>query len=373
MTIDYLDSLTDRSAQLDEQKADYRVRACDLTLNPNNGHLVLAANPLPYDDSEISRFGRIGAVRQTRELELTDTATLQLHSKLGQAHFGRGSNKTLPTEYLGKFPNDLYASILNWTLGKSDGAWKIRACEDSCRAVLDSGYPRIWNTEVLRQLRRALDKGLEGDYSTSGLNAQRSFVSADELFIRLWWQGSGTGNYRIGIAIGNGEIGNRTFSGYPCVQRHSCENSIMTTQISTLTGQESSFRLVHYRGASANAMMIQFYAALPGLIGASAVLINRMIEAEAIALPNFHQILNGLAVEHGWKPDLLDRVQEGTEGQRTLAGVVNGISFAAHEYASLTEPERASMELLSGDYLFAKPQDWTRLARQGEERKRIRA
>ena len=57
------------------------------------------------------------------------------------------------------------------------------------------------------------------------------------------------------------------------------------TDVSALTGEKAGFQMVHYRGASAEAMMTQFYAQLPALLNASAALINRMIEAETCSSP----------------------------------------------------------------------------------------
>ncbi len=130
--------------------------------------------------------------------------------------------------------------------------------------------------------------------------------------------------------------------------------------------------MVHYRGASAEAMMTQFYAQLPALLNASAALINKMIAAESVQIPDFRQVLDGLMIEHGWKKDFLEVVDEGTEGQRTLAGLVNGITYAAHVHRDTANPQSLELETLGGHYLLAQPSVFQRLAVQGSGQ-RVRA
>ena len=363
-------SLIATSTRYDQSKTDFRVAARDLHFDPD-AHLVVLAPPLPYDDGTFARERLrflskppVGCVAA-----MTDHATAQLYDKLGPAHYGKGSAKSLPSDYLSKFPAERRADILNWTLARSPARWKVRLYEDTCRAVLDGDYPRVWNSEVLRQLERVLRdrSGLDG------LQLDRPFVSPDECFLRLWWDGAGTGNYRIGALFGNSEIGTRKFTGVPMIRRTSCANSIVVGDVSALTGQKAGFQLVHYRGASAEAMMTQFYAQLPALLNASAALINKMIEAEDVLIPDFRQVLDGLMIEHGWKKDFLEVVDAGTEGQRTLAGLVNGITYAAHVHADTSNPAALELETLAGNYLLAAPVVFRHLAEQGGRGKRVRA
>ena len=363
-------SLIETSERYDQQKTDFRIRARDLRFD-SDGQLVVLAPPLPYDDGIYAqqRLRWLSQPKVERTAGMTDHAVSQLHNKLGPAHYGRGSNRTLPTDYLAKFPPAMRADILNWTLERSPSTWKVRLYEDRCRAVLDGDYPRVWNTEVLRQLARVLrDRG-----GLEDLQVDRPFVSPDEFFLRLWWSGAGTGNYRIGATFGNSETGTRTFMGVPMIRRTSCANSIVVTDTSALTGQKAGFQMVHYRGASAEAMMTQFYAQLPALMNASAALINRMIAAESVVIPDFRQVLDGLMIEHGWKQDFLEVVDEGTEGQRTQAGLVNGITYAAHAHRDTANPQSLELETLGGRYLLANPSVFQRLAVQGSRAKRIRA
>ena len=78
-------------------------------------------------------------------------------------------------------------------------------------------------------------------------------------------------------------------------------------------------------------------------------------------------------VPDGWKQDFLEGVDTGTEGQPTLAGLVNGITYAAHVHADTSNPAALELETLAGNYLLASPAIFRHLAEQGGRGKRVRA
>lgn len=360
--VEQFQSLIDKSEGYDRTKTDFRIRARDLSVN-NDGKLVIVAPELPYDDAtyQKQRVTFDSKEKAERVVGFTDASRIQMYAKLGSAHYGKGSNKALPGEYLEKFPPHMRADILNWTMERAEGTWKVRTDGEDCRAIVSGEYPRIWNTEVLRQLSRVLNdkNGLDG------LHIERPYITPDEFAVRLWWDGAGTGNYRVGAQFGNNEVGGGSFVGRAMIQRRSCTNSIIVSNISAITGQKAGFEMIHYVGASAEAMMTQFYAQLPALMNASATLINRMIEAESIVLPDFSQIIAGLRAENGWDAPFTDLVHQGTEGQRTVAGVVNGITYAAHMDRNLSDTKSLELEVMGGSFLTVKPTEFVRLAAVG--------
>src|SRR5579859_4958559 len=50
----------------------------------------------------------------------TDWAWRQLETKLGPVAFGRGSNRSLPHDYLFSLPSHIRADALNYHLGRAD-------------------------------------------------------------------------------------------------------------------------------------------------------------------------------------------------------------------------------------------------------------
>ena len=102
----------------------------------------------------------------------------------------------------------------------------------------------------------------------------------------------------------------------------------------------------------AAAMRTQFKAAIGKMLNAAGELLDRMIAAEDEQVPDFESVLAGLAIKHGWPIDVRDAVFSGTENSHTRAGIVNGVTYAAH--AAVSEPnDQADMEMLGGRLLVA--------------------
>lgn len=364
-----IDEMIDSSATLDADKLDFRVPANTLFFDEQFA-LHVDAPALAYDDVTANLPAYPGQERtlQHRVLDVTDAAAHQLYLKLGKTHFGKGGTRGLPGEYLDRFPAPERAQILNWTLSRSKDTLMVRSFGFVGRAFLDDLYPRIWNTDLLRQVRRVLDD--KGELERTEL--ARPFLDADQLHLKIWFPDTGgnNGNLKVGAVIRNGEVGNSSLDALAMVQRHSCANSIVVGL--DAYGTPMGYSITHYPGASAAALMTQFYAALPSVMNASANIINRMIEAEGIALPDFQQILDGLAIEHGWQYRFKNLIGEGTEGQRTLMGLVNGITYAAHD-SELSPAKVLDVEIIGGNLLYAPQPELARLIKQAELGKKVRA
>lgn len=292
-------------------------------------------------------FGEDGRLRVPRTfageiqpLEPTEWAWGQLFSKLGPTVFGRGSHKTLPSDYLLAIPRDLLATNLNTHLQKTNRKWMVRAYDNRARAVLDHRYPTIQNTELLEIINTMLD---DNAANFPDLKVVRPSVSPDDLNIKTVWKDIQGRNYGIGVYVGNGEVGNRRLRVLPLIQRHSCTNSI-------ISDTENGLSLVH-RGSSA-AMRVQLKAAFSNIFHASAELVERMIEAEEERIPDFADVIQGLSVQYGWSEDVTSSVLIGTENQQTRAGIVNGISWAAHD-AVQDANGQADLEVLAGRILVS--------------------
>ncbi len=89
-----------------------------------------------------------------------------------------------------------------------------------------------------------------------------------------------------------------------------------------------------------------------------------MVEAEKELVPNFQAVLRGLSLQYNWTEEMSSAVTLGTEGQATRAGVVNGVTYAAHKI--LTGTAQADMEILGGAILVANNSLFARAARISE-------
>ncbi len=102
------------------------------------------------------------------------------------------------------------ADILNWTLERSTSTWKVRLYEDSCRARAGRRLPaRLEHARCCASSTGCCATAV----GWRGWQVDRPYLSPDEFFLRLWWSGAGTGNYRIGATFGNSETGTRTLHG----------------------------------------------------------------------------------------------------------------------------------------------------------------
>jgi hypothetical protein len=265
----------------------------------------------------------------------------QVFSKLAPAVYGKGSQKTLPGDYLLSIPPRLLATNLNDHLSNINGTvWLVRAYDEICRAVLSDGFTTIGNTEILDVLAGVVEQNQTPDFKLV-----RPSVLPDEINIKSVWKNihKPGGDYGIGVYVGNGEIGNRRLRIYPIVQRHSCTNSIIVEH-------DKGIEFVH-RGNKFT-KMVQIKSVIAELFGLAAEVLEKMIAAEAEAIPHFTDVLAGLSAQYGWDDKTYATVAIGTEGKDTRAGLVNGITFAAH--AIEREPsEQADMEILGGRILMA--------------------
>lgn len=312
-----------QSLEYDAHKADYSEFARNLHFDETSA-LVIPPQ----------MFGAVMPMKPTT------WAWGQIFSKLGPAVYGKGCNKTLPSDYLLAIPADLRAQNLNRHLQNANGAgWMVRGYDDQARAVLSEGYATIANTELLEILDGVITQNQTADFHLS-----RPSVTPDDLNIRTIWKDTKGGNYGIGVYIGNAEIGNRRLRIYPLIQRHSCENSIIIEH-------DKGIEFVH-RGSKITKMIL-VKSVIAELFGVAAEVLEKMIAAESQQIPDFADVLDGLAIKYGWNDGTKTSVTLGTEGQQTRAGIVNGVTYAAHAIDTLTPNESADMEILGGRILLA--------------------
>jgi len=330
MDVDVLEGLIETSAQHDARKHDHTADAQALRFD-GDAKLLVPPTLMGY----------------LPPLVMTEWADRQLYAKLGPVVFGRGSSKALPYDYLSALEPDLRADVLNRHLtAAGDRRWLVRGYDASARAVLDSGYPIVSNTELLEALE-GLIKHERGKFP--GLQFVRPSVTADDLNVKIVWRNvdpdgaGGNPPFGLGCYLGNGEIGNRRIRLWPLVQKHSCTNSIIVDHDEGLT-------LTH-RGSLAG-IMVLIKAAMGRVFRASAEALDRLILAESERIEDLSDVLDGLSVKYGWRDEVRDAVAFGMEGRQTRAGLVGGITYAAH--AVFDDPnEQADMEVLGGRVLMA--------------------
>lgn len=288
-------------------------------------------------------------------LGMEDLALNQLGTRLGEkfwdakrtipADFYRQLYKTMP-ENFAKFSNDL--------LDKSDGKFLIRGYDDQVRAVLSDRYATLDNLEVLEMAATVMEvQNLPHQIVESGrYYSQNDGVQRDQMAVRVIFKNfkpSGEdGSYGVGVLIRNGETGGAASEVRPLVMRSSCMNSIVFKEGSQ--GEPLGVRLTH-RGQKDSKIVLMAAAideAMPIAVdGLAKFLALKMREIDLNAT------ISKLGEEHGWAEELQMAVNFGSEGHRSMYGLVNGITFAAHEM-EIDQSARIELESMAAT-LVHKP------------------
>jgi len=350
----HLHEMLEQSQDFDSRKHDHQlpIKSIEFT---NVENLV----SMSFTEKDDGLFAKVAGEFST-VIAPTEWAWRQMFSKLGYTTFGRGSTKTLPNDYLMNIPPDLLATVMNRhiELAEAKDSWFVRGYEDTARAVLSKQYADIGNTELLETLVNVTDEN-----PTPDLKFVRSTITPDTLHCKMVWKETnrddkGGGNYGVGVYVGNGETGNYKARVFPMIQRGSCTNSIIVQQ-------DQGIELVHRGSPAAKRTLIK--SKMIEIFPQAFAMLEKMIEAEERALPSLTDVLNGLSKEYGWDDKTKMSVAAGTENQETVAGIVNGVSYAAHQLHKDNSDNMVDMEILAGNLLVTPDSVFSRYARIGKD------
>lgn len=349
--VEQVEELYNQAMDMKERKSDFLTVARDIDFNE------LCEAVLPA--SEENLFGSTAYV-QPDPLPMNENGFGQMCGKLGKEVMKAIPNKKqVPSDFLlYAVDPDIRAELMKRFVSQmGEEKWFIRTYEDHVRSVLSEGYGVFDNHEILETLLDMVNAPENEDLRNRG-QVVRSFVTPDELHVKVIvpnvHRSDKGGPYGVGFYVGNGETGNVTIRFYPVIQRHSCTNSIIT--------ERDGFREFH-KGDIATKRIL-FKSNMLNAFGNSGDTLKRMLVAEEEKLPSFTDILIGMAKEHGWSEKERMTVMQGTEGQQTRAGIVNGVTYAAHKLHGTSE-RAIDMEILGGRLLDAKGTIFDRAARVG--------
>ena len=171
----------------------------------------------------------------------------------------------------------------------------------------------------------------------------RPWVDADTLHLKICVADDQGGNYGIGAYVGNGETGNRAIRVAPFIQRHACTNSIIWV--------EGGWEQRHYRVTPAF-IFGAIKEKLGQAIGMATELLEHLVRAEMDKIDDFGVMVERLCKEKGLNQGTRDLVLMGSERAQTRLGLVNGLSYAAHQVG---DPELAiDLESMAGAILVGR-------------------
>lgn len=326
-----------------------------------------------YSDVGSIQFADDGALNFTlryaeKQYRLNSNAWGQICGRLGESLFGKGSLHKLTfmvgTEHKSAAIRAGAAALLNAIIAEANpNVLLLRTYEDTVRAALTHSYADVGNTEMIKYLGESLafqQRKFNLQPSDVGV-ARTSKVTPDSLYLtvvtkgidpkddllpsdKLWEGRGGTPGglpYGLGVLISNDETGNGRIKVSPVIKRTSCDNSIVI-------GHEDTLSLVHRGQRSYLASSVT--NAIGSALRIGVEYLGKLMGVREVEIDNFYAAIDHLAEAHDWSTDQRDLVLKGSEGQRNVYGLVNGVSYVpAHSDSSLEA--QAQFEALAGGLL----------------------
>lgn len=356
-----LDKLITASEKLDKKKLDYTGDPSALAAQPNGKFAVTEQLP----------FTTVGV--QHKGFTLEQRALRQLLGRVSVPFFGKGSGATMDSldweTLLAKYPKQ-FASIINDLIPQVESkGLLVRTDGKAIRAVLTNKYGIVDNTDVLKAVREVIEPTAK---ELRDLRVVNSVVDRDRLDMRIVFDNPDRINpetmpqgptrrgdirpnqpYGYGVFVTNEETGNGGLAVKALIWRGVCTNSIIVN-----TAQSIALRHV---GAS-NVLLGRLQQAFADALPVAADTLNRIYAVSNKALPNLTDVISGLAKQYSWTDDAVKQVLVGTEGEETVMGLVNGVSYAASKME--TSADRVDMETQAGQILVAPDSLFARAAQQ---------
>lgn len=332
-TVNSFQPLLDRCAEFDAFKSDTVVDTAKFRFG-DGGEAVVP-----------STFG-------ATLLRMEDNALNQLGDRLGK-HFWEASKRTIPADFYrqlyGSFPQH-FAGLTNDLLDKMDAKLLVRAYDDKVRAILSDQYATLDNNELLDMASQVL-KDVPFEIVESGrYYRDNDGVQRDEMTVRVVVKnvlppGEG-GGYGLGIMIRNGETGGYASQIRPLVMRTSCMNSLVFR--TGENGEQLGLRL-HHRGSKQSKAILMAAAVAEALPMAQDGL-ERFLETKRMEI-DLGAVIAKLGEDQGWSDEMKIGVAAGSEGNSTIFGLINGITFAAHEM-EVDAGTRFDLESLASKFVY---------------------
>ena len=359
-----LGQLREKSDQFDAEKRDHLGRVGTGEAKIRNGRRSDVGTFAFQPDGSVAHTLR--GVEHT--YRLNDNAWDQLCKRIGNGLFERGSLHK-PTFVAGADSlkpgiRAAVSELLNAIMKEANpNVLLLRAYQKTLRAVLTTSYAPVDNSRMLDQLGQSLSfqkKEYALNVSQIGV-ARGSYVSPDSMAVtvitaglnpvdnllpsdKLWEGRGGTPGglpYGLGVRISNDETGNGKIKVSPVIKRTSCDNSIVI-------GHEDTLSITHL--GSTGAISYSLTAAMASALRIGFESLNQLLAVREVEIENPYAAIEHLAEEYGWSTEQTELIHKGTEGQRNLYGLVNGLSYVP-AHSDLAAEAQAQFEELAGGLL----------------------
>lgn len=267
-------------------------------------------------------------------LELTDFAFGQLCGRL-----------EIPAKYMRRLPPSLRAKCVNHDLLKlsSNGGrqFLLRCKGNMVRGFLSDQYSRINNAEIV-DIFSVLSKDFQ--HQVRGLHLDDRGIWMKILIddLRAWDPSHKDGELKMGLLVGNSEVGCRAVSVEPFVYRFACTNDMVIQM-------DSSVRITHIHIKPSQLKMMVAESMNKALKAGDEVM-DRFVKAYEETVERPMDVIAALAAKRGLSQEKTDRVKVAyaAEPFENKFGVVNAFTRAARAEAG---DDRVDMERFAGSLL----------------------
>ena len=272
---------------------------------------------------------------------IEDHALKQLCQRLGYGDV----DQAIPYKYARALIDNYPAQYSEILAGHAAGYGKsvfVRTYADQIRGYMSDRFTHIDHKDILDLITGPLSEKY-GQYKLV-----RPYIGRDSMTVRITLKdynieggdvgGSGNSVYGVGVVIRNGEKGNTSPGVYPFIQRTSCTNSTVW-QEGGLTIRQNGHREVK---------LTQLAAGIYGALQASHEMLKRHLDQRVQKLPTIDSVIEKMADAYGWSEAVQMNVGIGTEGERTMSGLMNGITYAAHKATGENAEAGFELESLAG-------------------------
>lgn len=221
----------------------------------------------------------------------------------------------------------------------------VRTHDGNARAILSDRYASIDNTHLLDVCAQFVQ---DADYEL-----RRCILTRDTLRVTILVKTVASPynhgqTYGLGFELGNDETGRGAAFVRPRVWRTSCDNSM--TALRDEEGNTLGVHLRHIGNAELKVGLLG--AAITEVLPQSEEVLAAFLDGVNTKVPDITATIAKLGKRYGWSEDLAYTVAVGTEGHASLSGLVNGITYAAHQHPGISWELAEELELQAGNLLF---------------------
>jgi len=266
-------------------------------------------------------------------VRMSDFALTQLCGKLN-----------LPARYIKRIPPALQSRCVNNDLAKAaeeDRRFLVRCRGDIARAFLSSKYSRVDNIEFLKIFEK-LSRGFQHQVRSFSLSESGMWMKILVDDLRTWDPSDTANELKIGLVVGNSEIGIRRITLESFIYRKACCNDAVFQSDGALDVRHIHLNHRELRGRIAEAMNT-------ALKNGDEVL-DSFVRSYEQPIADPAALIQRLAEKRGMSKELTDSVQLAyqVEPMKNKYGLVNAFSRAAQ---TLEADDRVEMERYAGSLL----------------------